>query len=146
MHRSISSMCDTVHIWRYNIKSHWKVQGHNSTPEKRLESLRSLMVTPLLLRKNYLRAPTGVTDDIPSPSCKSLLGQCRAWPLKFHRVTLGLKRNEPTKYTYLHSSQKEMQLSTVHFFWDWVNLHANFMGTSYIFFNFYANELFWGSK
>ncbi len=26
-------MCDTVHIRRYNVKSHWKVQGRNSTPE-----------------------------------------------------------------------------------------------------------------
>ncbi len=27
-------MCDTVHIRTYNVKSHWKVQGPNSTPEK----------------------------------------------------------------------------------------------------------------
>ncbi len=26
-------MCNTVHIRRYNVKSHWKVQGRNSTPE-----------------------------------------------------------------------------------------------------------------
>ncbi len=26
-------MCNTVHINRYNVKSHWKVQGRNSSPE-----------------------------------------------------------------------------------------------------------------
>ena len=26
-------ICDTVHIRSYNVKSHWKVQGRNSTPE-----------------------------------------------------------------------------------------------------------------
>ncbi len=26
-------MCDTVHIRSYNVKSHWKVQDRNSTPE-----------------------------------------------------------------------------------------------------------------
>ncbi len=26
-------MCDTIHIRSYNVKSHWKVQGRNSTPE-----------------------------------------------------------------------------------------------------------------
>ncbi len=26
-------MCDTVHIRSYNVKSHWKVEGRNSTPE-----------------------------------------------------------------------------------------------------------------
>ncbi len=33
-------MCDTVHTRGYNVKSHWKVQGRNFTPEKRLESLK----------------------------------------------------------------------------------------------------------
>ncbi len=32
-------MCNTVHIRRYNVQSHWKVQGRNCTPGKSLESL-----------------------------------------------------------------------------------------------------------
>ena len=32
-------MCNTLHIRRYNVKFHWKVQGRNSTPKKSLESL-----------------------------------------------------------------------------------------------------------
>ena len=37
MERSI--MCGTVHIRRYNVKFHRKVQGRNSTPEQGLGSL-----------------------------------------------------------------------------------------------------------
>ncbi len=35
-------MYSTVHIRIYNVKSHWKVQGHNFTPAKILESLKLL--------------------------------------------------------------------------------------------------------
>ncbi len=38
-----------------------------------------------------------------------------------HIVTKSMDKMKYTaKFIYLHSSQKEMQLSTVRFFWDWV--------------------------
>ncbi len=77
-------MCDTVHIRRYNAKSHWKVQGHNSTPEKRLESLmfvydcRSSIFfsVPLLHVAKYSGTPIDLCKKTcPPPLCVPRDGQ-----------------------------------------------------------------------
>ncbi len=53
-------MCHTIHIRRYNVKSHWKVQGCNSTPEWGWESLiwRGNTITYLHIRSSLYLVET----------------------------------------------------------------------------------------
>ena len=76
-------MCDSVHIRRYNGKFHWKVQGCNSTPEERLESLKSGDVRTLEI---HLCQKSGVSWFEEQNSLLRVCGLAQGWPISLNVV------------------------------------------------------------